>query len=122
MSHLLAVSVGPVQEFIAAARRTRDLWFGSRLLSEISRAVAKAIEGQGGRLIFPASSGVDNVANVILAELDDADPRDVAAKGKAAAQTRWGQFAKEARGQVSGVIHSDVWNDQERDAIEFYAA
>ena len=25
MSHLLAISVGPVQEFIAAARRTRDL-------------------------------------------------------------------------------------------------
>ena len=56
MSHLLAISVGPVQEFIAAARRTRDLWFGSYLLSEISRAVAKAVENQGGRLIFPASS------------------------------------------------------------------
>jgi hypothetical protein len=33
MSYLLAISVGPVQEFIVAARRTRDLWFGSYLLS-----------------------------------------------------------------------------------------
>ena len=48
MSHLLAISVGPVQEFIAAARRTRDLWFGSYLLSEISRAVAKAVERKRG--------------------------------------------------------------------------
>ena len=69
MSHLLAISVGPVQEFIAAARRTRDLWFGSYLLSEISREVAKAVENQSGKLVFPTSSDVDNVANVILAEL-----------------------------------------------------
>ena len=76
MSHLLAISVGPVQEFIAAARRTRDLWFGSYLLSEISRAVAKAVENQGGKLIFPASSDAENVANVILAELHTGDPKD----------------------------------------------
>ena len=53
MSHLLAVAVGPVQEFIATARRTRDLWFGSYLLSEISRVVAKPVGADGGKLIFP---------------------------------------------------------------------
>lgn len=31
MTYLLAIRIGPVQEFIAAARRTRDLWFGSTL-------------------------------------------------------------------------------------------
>ena len=36
--HLLAVSIGPVQEFIAAARKTRDLWYGSALLSDVARA------------------------------------------------------------------------------------
>ncbi len=88
MSHLLAISVGPVQGFIAAARRTRDLWFGSYLLSEISRAVAKAIENQGGQLIFPASSDADNVANVILAELGSGgDPKEVAANAKKAARS-----------------------------------
>ncbi len=45
--HLLAVTVGPVQDFIAAARRTRDLWFGSYLLSEISKAAAKAVRKHG---------------------------------------------------------------------------
>ena len=53
-AHLLALTVGPVQEFIAAARRTRDLWFGSYLLSEISKATAKAVQDHGGTLIFPA--------------------------------------------------------------------
>ena len=34
MEHLLAIALGPVQEFIATARRTRDLYAGSRLLAE----------------------------------------------------------------------------------------
>jgi len=109
MTHLLAFSVGPVQEFIAAARRTRDLWFGSHLLSEVSRAVAKEVENQGGKLIFPASSDVDNIANVILAELNAAaDPKEVATKAKKGAQNRWLEFAEEARREGSGVIRTDI--------------
>lgn len=122
MSHLLAISVGPVQEFIAAARRTRDLWLGSHLLSEISRAVAQSVEGNGGKLIFPASSGAENVANVILAELPSGEPREVAAKAKQAAQKRWLDFAGEAHREASGVVRKDIWDDQVNDVIEFYAA
>jgi CRISPR-associated protein Cmr2 len=122
MSHLIAIAVGPVQEFIAAARRTRDLWFGSYLLSEISRAVAKSVEADEGELIFPASSDAENVANVILAELPSGEPRDVAAKAKHAAQKRWLQFAHEAYQEAARVIRSEVWNEQVDDVIEFYAA
>lgn len=68
--HLLLVTLGPVQEFIQRARRTRDLWFGSHLLSEVSRAAARAIvEERGERvlierrpartLIFPALDALD---------------------------------------------------------------
>lgn len=122
MTHFLAISVGPVQEFIAAARRTRDLWFGSHLLSEVSRAVAKAVE-KHGKLIFPESSKADNVANVILVELNaGADPRDIVAEAKKDAKNCWLKFAEEARGVASGVIHTDIWNDQVQDVIEFYAA
>jgi CRISPR-associated protein Cmr2 len=121
-AHLLAISVGPVQEFIAAARRTRDLWFGSYLLSEISRAVAKAVESHHGKLIFPASSDAENVANVILAELAGGDPKVIAATAKKAAHQRWRQFANDAQREASGVIRSDVWNDQVDDVIEFYAS
>ncbi|MCC6552844.1 MAG: hypothetical protein IT372_07450, partial [Polyangiaceae bacterium] len=46
-AHLLIVTLGPVQEFIAQARRTRDLWFGSHLLSEISRAAAAELARRG---------------------------------------------------------------------------
>lgn len=122
MSHLLAISVGPVQEFIAAARRTRDLWFGSYLLSEISRAVAKSVESQGGKLIFPATTDAENVANVILAELNAGAPKGIAEHAKDAARKRWREFAVESRGEASGVIRADIWDDQVDDVIEFYAA
>ena len=50
-AHLLLVTLGPVQDFIAQARRTRDLWYGSHLLSELGRAAARALVG-GGAEVF----------------------------------------------------------------------
>jgi CRISPR-associated protein Cmr2 len=130
MSHLLAISIGPVQEFIAAARRTRDLWFGSYLLSEISKAAAKCVrDDHGGILIFPhpatnLESGHPeiNVANVILSELNSGDLRTIANNARKAAQGRWENFAKDAWDAASSVFRSDMWDDQINDVIEFYAA
>lgn len=123
MSHLLAIAVGPVQEFIAAARRTRDLWLGSYLLSEISRAVAKSVEDNGGALIFPASAGADSIANVIVAELNADDPENVAAKAKIAAQHKWNEITNGVLQEVSEFIRSEIiWKEQAKDVIEYYAA
>ncbi len=59
MTHLLLLRLGPVQDFIAQARRTRDLWLGSFLLSEVSRAAARALVRGGADLIFPALDRAD---------------------------------------------------------------
>ncbi len=123
MSSLIAISIGPVQSFIAAARRTRDLWFGSHMLSEISRAVARAVESEGGQLIFPADTKARNVANVILAELPDGcAASEVARAGREAAHQRWQAFAEQARKAVRDIIVETRWNQQVGDAVEFYAA
>src|SRR6266566_344232 len=76
MQYLFLVSIGPVQDFIASARRTRDLWFGSWLLSELSKAAAQEIvnASAGNSLIFPAPHDENllqpdsqlNVANKIV--------------------------------------------------------
>jgi len=129
-AHLLAVAVGPVQEFISAARRTRDLWFGSYLLSEISKATAKSVQDHGGALIFPApsnSTDLDpdsrlNVANIIVAELKESDPATVARAAKAAAQAHWRSFADWVFRNNQGVIQHEIWGDQVDDVIEFYAS
>lgn len=84
MKYLFLVSIGPVQTFIASARRTRDLWFGSWLLSELSKAAAHEIvlSSSGNNLIFPApprqqlqellkAGSKLNVANKIVALIDE---------------------------------------------------
>jgi CRISPR-associated protein Cmr2 len=130
-AHLLQLALGPVQEFIAAARRTRDLWFGSHLLSEISKAAARAVRAHGGNLIFPVpqtSADLDpgselNVANIILAEIHGHPPQMIARSAREGAQMRWREFADAVRADVRGAIREDgIWEEQVDDVVEFYAA
>ena len=60
---LLAMSFGPVQDFIAAARTTSDLWAGSHLLSRIAWEGLKIIASEVGpdAVIFPQLRGVPQV-------------------------------------------------------------
>jgi CRISPR-associated protein, crm2 family len=51
--YLLAIHIGPVQEFIAAARRTSDLWAGSQLLLEVVGAAAATFEDKDR--VFPSN-------------------------------------------------------------------
>ncbi|HXT35212.1 MAG TPA: type III-B CRISPR-associated protein Cas10/Cmr2, partial [Chloroflexota bacterium] len=90
MSFLLAISLGPVQEFIAAARKTRDLWYGSALLADLARSAARALADGGAELIFPdLTAGGDSapVANKLLAIVPDA-PAERAAHARRAAEAR----------------------------------
>jgi CRISPR-associated protein Cmr2 len=60
---LLAVSLGPVQGFIAAARSTSDLWAGSHLLSRLSWKAMKVVCERLGpdAILFPRLRGVAQV-------------------------------------------------------------
>jgi CRISPR-associated protein Cmr2 len=49
----LSFSVGPVQTFVAQARRTRDLWAGSWLLSYLAETALAAAERADGDPIIP---------------------------------------------------------------------
>ena len=51
--HILHISIGPVQGFVAQARRTRDLWAGSFLLSWMSGQLMAAVLQKGGDIVFP---------------------------------------------------------------------
>lgn len=87
---LMAISIGPVQEFIAASRKTRDLWHGSHLLSHISREVASAIHDPDGvELVFPAPGLLNDesasVANKLLIEIRRGDPKEIAKVAKSTA-------------------------------------
>ncbi len=60
---LFALSIGPVQGFIAAARTTSDLWAGSHLLSRLAWEAMKVVCGQLGpdAILFPRLRGLPQV-------------------------------------------------------------
>ena len=70
-NYLFLYTLGPIQEFIASARRSRDLWFGSFLLSDLSCTAASELR-KHGTLIFPSDLTLPldrDVANRIMAEV-----------------------------------------------------
>ncbi|MFN8458061.1 MAG: type III-B CRISPR-associated protein Cas10/Cmr2 [Anaerolineae bacterium] len=52
-SHILIFSIGPVQSFIAGARRTIDLYAGSQMLAQVAVPQPKLSRTSGGELIYP---------------------------------------------------------------------
>ncbi len=56
MSRFFHFTLGPVQSFVAQARRTRDFWAGSFLLSYLSAVAMKAVQKQDGEVLFPAAN------------------------------------------------------------------
>ncbi|MFZ1640079.1 MAG: type III-B CRISPR-associated protein Cas10/Cmr2 [Candidatus Contendobacter sp.] len=69
---LLAMSFGPVQDFIAQARTTSDLWAGSHLLSRLAWEGLKVICAKLGpdAVIFPQLRGVPQVDLWLLKEME----------------------------------------------------
>jgi CRISPR-associated protein Cmr2 len=83
--YLFALTLGPVQSFIAEARRTRDLFVGSSVLSELTRAALKscAADPYRAKLVYPHDSELSSIPNKFVVKLEGCDPRQV---GKAASQ------------------------------------
>ncbi|MBL8695139.1 MAG: type III-B CRISPR-associated protein Cas10/Cmr2 [Planctomycetes bacterium] len=144
-AHLLLVTLGPVQDFIAQARRTRDLWYGSHLLSELGRAAARALVDGGAKLVFPALQAGDpqlvaclkplrddttppqNIANKLLAEVPEGtDPRQLAKAARKAVADYWReQVAAPVKAKCSGLLApniDEVWREQIDSLLEFSAS
>ncbi len=66
MTKTLHFTLGPVQSFVEQARRTRDLWAGSFLLSYLSGQAMKAVFEAGGTITFPDVGTKENPADELL--------------------------------------------------------
>lgn len=135
-SYLLTIALGPVQDFIAAARKTRDLWYGSDLLSQTTRHAAAALHEAGATLVFPAPEALAAdqdgrdvpIANKIVAVTPDGrDPAGLAARARAAAQDYLHGERDRAldKAHARGVLHlidSDLLDAQLAGFLEFYSA
>lgn len=124
MTYLLSISIGPVQEFIAAARRTADLRAGSQLLQQLTGHIAAQITQQGGTLIFPASADVPG-PNKVVAQIDTDQPSEMVSMLKeSATEWLWQQWQRvRERLKAEGVLVNDQLAQEQIAAfLEFYAA
>jgi CRISPR-associated protein Cmr2 len=136
MPHLLNISIGPVQEFIASARRCQDLWYGSWLLSELSKAAAGGIVGALGSgdanqeaLIFPGIAAnalrpgsEASVANKLLVRVQKggADSvRAIAEAGRKAMYARLDELARDVLGRIKQSFDRERASAQITDLMEY---
>ncbi|OFN05572.1 type III-B CRISPR-associated protein Cas10/Cmr2 [Neisseria sp. HMSC070E12] len=142
--YVLTLSIGPVQEFIASARRSRDLWSGSWLLSEMAKAAAKSLFEAGAQMVFPFvdeatkdrlepcdrmddNFSVGNKIQVQVDAADDADVRDLVEQAKAAAQSRFETIARQALRELQApqdlnvTLRNEIWQMQLNDYLEIQA-
>jgi CRISPR-associated protein Cmr2 len=69
---MIHFTIGPVQDFVAQARRTRDLWSGSFLLSYLTGCAIKCIQDQHGEIEIPDIS-TDRLLDWIKKPRDEKD-------------------------------------------------
>ncbi|HXF54790.1 MAG TPA: type III-B CRISPR-associated protein Cas10/Cmr2 [Hyphomicrobiaceae bacterium] len=141
-THLLILTLGPVQDFIAQARRTRDLWYGSHLLSELGRAAARALAAGGANLVFPALKKGDSelepciaplradgimpmsIANKLVAEVPSGvDAASLARKVRGAVMGYWREaLAAPVKSRCAGLLAQGIdaiWDEQIDSFLEF---
>jgi CRISPR-associated protein Cmr2 len=126
--HVLIFTLGPVQSFIAEARRTQDLYAGSHILAELSRAAAQVA---GNTLVYPAPEMLDSpetsLPNKFVAVVEN--PQEIARRAQEATEQQWyssaQSFAQKASGKLLDTDDSEfteTWERQLVHHLEFYWA
>jgi CRISPR-associated protein Cmr2 len=131
MKHLMIFSIGPVQDFIATARRSRDLWYGSWMLSELSKAAAKAVAQSSSldSLVFPYLTNIRlleprstfSSPNKVVAVVDNSST--VIQAVRMAVTARLQELWADAKTHLdSHPYYETIANQQIDDLLEFYWA
>lgn len=94
MTHLFLFTLGPVQSFIAQARKTQDLYAGSQILSDLTRVAVDLVE-KDHKVIFPKTDIV-SMPNRFIAEVtlsDKETPQDFGKQVEKAVRDEWIRMA-----------------------------
>jgi CRISPR-associated protein Cmr2 len=124
--HLCHFHIGPVQSFIAAGRRTQDLYVGSWLLSELARAGVEAAQQAHADLLYPAAVKGKLPASIpnLFAFLTEDEPQGVCEYVEDAVRRRWteisGQVQRWLEKQVGGGDWEPVFQRQVENWMELY--
>jgi CRISPR-associated protein Cmr2 len=109
-TYLHLIQIGPVQSFIAAARRTQDLYVGSRLLSMIAAEGVRAAQRTDpqAELLFPIQDERGRLPQSVphrFAFLSDQEPVTLARAVEQAVKDYW---KKIIAGRVRDWLHDQI--------------
>jgi CRISPR-associated protein Cmr2 len=119
--YLFLFTIGPVQSFIAQARKTRDLYAGSAILGEIISAALKKTLEIGGKIIIP-DSNLDAKPNRFLAQIvceDDAEVKSICSNLETVVKEQWIELAIDSL-RYAGVCSFDEHVKVKDFNAEFY--
>ncbi|MDQ2805472.1 MAG: type III-B CRISPR-associated protein Cas10/Cmr2 [Chloroflexota bacterium] len=125
---LLAFTIGPVQDYVSAARRTQDLFVGSRLLAHLMHHAYAAAGGDAHVLYPKRRDSSAPLPNRLIAEYDSGSvAKDRADAITTAIREEWqriaGEVHKKMQGWVGKVGEWDAgWQDQVDKYLEIYWA
>ncbi|MDL2269590.1 type III-B CRISPR-associated protein Cas10/Cmr2 [Desulfosarcina sp. OttesenSCG-928-A07] len=135
----LHFSFGPVQDFVAQARKTRDLWAGSYLLSWLAGNAMKVVLASGGKIVspdveedglmklihdpiqkenYPDAVRIGSLPNRFTAKIPaHIQAGDVAHKAAQAIHGQWKLLGDAVRNYLNGkgkgvIIDDNTWNRQ----------
>ena len=118
--YMLLFTIGPVQSFIAQARKTRDLWLGSYLLSVLMEAGMKHLNEKS--LVFPADptiqGSIPDLPNKYIAIFNSSEQATKAAKESETRITKcWDSICNDIwnrvmQGAPSDDITKEIWQRQ----------
>ncbi|MDW8172385.1 MAG: type III-B CRISPR-associated protein Cas10/Cmr2 [Anaerolineae bacterium] len=131
MSYLYLFQIGPVQSFIAQARRTQDLLVGSKMLSNLAAAGVRAAQSAPGfKPIFPVLKGNDelpaSIPHMFAFLSSDPKPQAVAERVQQAIEARWREYAETVESFMMRKIGCGDWQTvyrrqaYEQQGREFY--
>jgi CRISPR-associated protein Cmr2 len=120
-THILIFTLGPVQNFIAEARRTVDLYAGSQLLVRLAQVAIQSVS-DSEKVIYPANSKAD-VPNLFVAETSN--PEQVAEQAERKLREKWNDFANQALKQANlleqdNPVFQKIWERQRDHHLEVY--
>jgi CRISPR-associated protein Cmr2 len=125
---LLAFHLGPVQDFIATARRTQDLWMGSWLLSHLSRTAFKTATDGGAQAILPKElptaddKTVADTPNHFLVRFNTDNSNVTAAQIEEAVRGEWKRITDKVKEVFFLDADPNLWSRQTEKFLEVYWA
>ncbi len=128
--YIFRAQIAPVQTFITASRKTRDLYISSQLISQIALAGILEAESQRGEMLFPVKvngkypSSVPHLFSCILSADTDADVQRFGGAVEKAFRDAWEEIARKVRHHLerrAGTSHwTPLFNAQIERFLEVY--